>query len=296
MAWIIQLNCDCTVHLCGCNVHKGISWSLIRGLSGKYPAILNISITDHVASVYLGSQSEETYCASMNSHSPMGPVSRQWDSIDWACVMCDHRIHNDWASRKLHQDNGPAHSVTLVQAFLGQTSHHPSLSVCLQPRFGSLQLLVFPKAKISFASKEICDYGGHTVHKLSQRRLTANWLALGESDRSLMHSKVSSDWLPSYIKVTPTVLKIFKMAGYFRDSPHICKTQLEIIYDEDLLTTCPNPKPSTIACVHIFRHSPYLKTISFFWNVRMFHASIFSFYLFINSIPKIHTQEFIQRI
>jgi len=34
-----------------------------------------------------------------------------------------------------------------------------------------------------------------------------------------MHSKVSSDWLSSYIKVTGPVLEIFKMAGYFPDRP-----------------------------------------------------------------------------
>ena len=34
-----------------------------------------------------------------------------------------------------------------------------------------------------------------------------------------MHSKVSSDWLPSYIKATQPVLEIFKMAGYFPDRP-----------------------------------------------------------------------------
>jgi len=33
-----------------------------------------------------------------------------------------------------------------------------------------------------------------------------------------MHSKVFSDWLPSYIKATRLVLEIFKMAGYFPDS------------------------------------------------------------------------------
>ena len=33
-----------------------------------------------------------------------------------------------------------------------------------------------------------------------------------------MHSKVSSDWLPRYIKATRPVLEIFKMAGYFPDS------------------------------------------------------------------------------
>ena len=89
----------------------------------------------------------------------------------------------------------------------------------LQPIFGSLLRLAFPKAKIAVAWEEICEYHGHTVHKLSQRRLTAYWLAPWESDCSRMHSKVSSDWLPSYIKATRTVLEIFKMAGYFPDSP-----------------------------------------------------------------------------
>jgi len=36
-----------------------------------------------------------------------------------------------------------------------------------------------------------------------------------------MLSKVSSDWLPSYVKATRPVLEIFKMAGYFPDSPRI---------------------------------------------------------------------------
>ena len=62
-----------------------------------------------------------------------------------------------------------------------------------------------------------CECDGHTVHKLSQRRLTARWLAQGDSDCSWMRSKVSSDWLPSYIKATRPVLEIFKMAGYFSD-------------------------------------------------------------------------------
>jgi len=34
-----------------------------------------------------------------------------------------------------------------------------------------------------------------------------------------MRSKVFSDWLRSYIKATLPVLEIFKMAGYFPDSP-----------------------------------------------------------------------------
>jgi len=42
------------------------------------------------------------YCVSVNSHSPVGLVSRQWDAIYWACVLCDRRIHNDRESRSVN--------------------------------------------------------------------------------------------------------------------------------------------------------------------------------------------------
>jgi len=64
-----------------------------------------------------------------------------------------------------------------------------------------------------------CECDGHTVHKLSQRRLTADLLAPRESDYLSFCSKVSSAWQPSYIKATRPVLEIFKMAGYFPDRP-----------------------------------------------------------------------------
>jgi hypothetical protein len=64
-----------------------------------------------------------------------------------------------------------------------------------------------------------CECDGHTVNKLSQRRLTADLLAPRERDCSRRRSKVSPDWLPSCIKATRPVLAIFKMAGYFPDSP-----------------------------------------------------------------------------
>ena len=44
----------------------------------------------------------------------------------------------------------------------------------LQPRFGSLRLTVFPKSKNKVEREEICECNGHTVHKLSQRCLTAD--------------------------------------------------------------------------------------------------------------------------
>jgi hypothetical protein len=64
-----------------------------------------------------------------------------------------------------------------------------------------------------------CKYDGHTIHKLSRWRLTADCLAPQDNDCSRMNSEVSSDWLPSYIMATGPVLEIFKMAGYFPDSP-----------------------------------------------------------------------------
>ena len=66
-----------------------------------------------------------------------------------------------------------------------------------------------------------CECDDHTLHKLSQRCLTADLLAPRENDCSRMHSKVSSDWLQSYIKATQPFLEIFRMARYVPDRPRI---------------------------------------------------------------------------
>jgi len=75
---------------------------------------------------------------------------------------------------QLHHNNVSAHSTALVEAVFGKASRHPGLSAPLKPRFGSLRLLTFPKAKIAFESDDICECDRHTVHKLSKRRLTAD--------------------------------------------------------------------------------------------------------------------------
>ena len=53
------------------------------------------------------------------------------------------------------------------EEFFGKTSNHPGDSALLQPRFGALWLLAFPKTKITFERDEISDrqwdsgkYGG----------------------------------------------------------------------------------------------------------------------------------------
>jgi len=169
----------------------------------------------------LAASQRRIYCASANTHSPVGLVSQQWDAVDWACVLCDRHIHNDQVSRSASSWQCTCPFYGSCAGLYSKASHHPDLSAPLQPRFGSLRLLAFPKAKIAVEREEICKCDGHTVHKLSQQRLTADWLAPRENDCSRTHSKVSSDWLLTYIQATCLVLKIFKMAGYFPDSPHI---------------------------------------------------------------------------
>ena len=47
----------------------------------------------------LAASQRRPYCASVNSHSPVGLVNWQWEVVDWACVLSDRCIHNDRASR-----------------------------------------------------------------------------------------------------------------------------------------------------------------------------------------------------
>ena len=175
----------------------------------------------------LAASQRRPYCVSINIHSPAGLVSRQWDAVDWACVLGDRRIHNDRARRSasLLQCACPFYSSRA--GFFGKTLHHPGLSAPLKLRFGPLRLLAFPKSKITVEREENCECDGHTVHKFSQRSLTVDWLAPRESDCWRMNKKVSSNWLPSYIKATWPVLEIFKMSWYFPDSPFSCSKHFE---------------------------------------------------------------------
>jgi hypothetical protein len=150
---------------------------------------------------------------------PWGLVSRQWDAVDWACVLCDLRIPNDQANRSASSRQCACTFYSSRAGFFWQNITSPRSVSPLQPRFGSLQLTAFPKAKIAFESEEICECDGHTVYRHSERRLTADWLDPRESDCSRVRSKVSSDWLPSYTKATRPVLEIFRMGWHFPDSP-----------------------------------------------------------------------------
>jgi hypothetical protein len=141
-------------------------------------------------------------------------------SLSLCTVWPSHFTTTEWAAQ-LHHNNAPAHSIALMQAFLAKHHITQVYQVCLQPRFCTLWLNAFPKAKITIERMGICESNSHTLHKLSQRRLTADRRVSQGSDCSKMPSKVSSDWLSSYIKVIWPVLEIFKMARYFLYSTHV---------------------------------------------------------------------------
>ena len=113
------------------------------------------------------------------------------DTVEWACVLCGHRIQNDWLSRTLNphrilpegwmflrgnyldDSEGCSYGWLVIGSFIMttyslmhhvlcrvfcETSNHPDDSAPLQPRFGTLWLLAFPKTKITFEREEISDH------------------------------------------------------------------------------------------------------------------------------------------
>ena len=122
--------------------------------------------------------------------------------------------------------NVPTHSTAHMQVFFFLAKHRIT-QVCQHsygPDLAPCDFWFFPKLN-SQLTLRIFVNATLTLHELSQRRLTADWLDPRESDCKRMHSNVSSDWLSSYIKATRLVLVIFKMAGYFPDRPRNCRFQ-----------------------------------------------------------------------
>jgi len=118
-----------------------------------------------------------------------------------------------------------------LQTFLYQFSAYPALNkanlstncvINFRPHIICGRMFKF-ELKLDVDSL-ICPLGhfesdGHTIHKFSQRRLTADWLVPCESDCSHMHSKDFSDWLPSCIKVTRRYSGYSKWLDTFQSDP-----------------------------------------------------------------------------
>jgi len=107
-----------------------------------------------------------SYCASMNSPSPVGLVNRQWETVDLACVLCDRRIQNDRASRpaNLHQC-----ACSFYSSCAGSLAKHCITQVCqhpYSPGMAPCDFWFFPKLNCRWKWGDLWC-GGHTVHKLS---------------------------------------------------------------------------------------------------------------------------------
>jgi hypothetical protein len=162
----------------------------------------------------LAASQRRPYCTSVNSHCPgasQSAVRRRWLSL---CTV--------WPSHS--QISSPSTAIlALGKARSPRTVRGPTdlgdVMLCQKSLHKSHRMgrrIVMMKLICSLGH---CERDVRTVHTLSQRHLTANWLAPRESGCSRMCSKVSSDWLPSYIEATRPVLEIFKMAGYLPDRP-----------------------------------------------------------------------------
>ena len=63
---------------------------------------------------------------------------------------------NWWSAASSQQH--PHLCIKACAEFSGKTSNHPGDSTTLQPRFGALRLLAFPKTKITFEREEISEH------------------------------------------------------------------------------------------------------------------------------------------
>jgi len=104
------------------------------------------------------------YCASFNSHFPVGLVRWQWDAVEWACILCDHRIHDDRASRSASSRQCAClfYSSRAGSFFWGGGEHHIT-QVCQHPHSPDLALCdswLFPKLKLPLKGRR---FGNATV-------------------------------------------------------------------------------------------------------------------------------------
>ena len=110
--------------------------------------------------------SEHVYCVAVTFKMTEG--GEQWICIKF-CIQFEHSSAE--ASRVIQKDTAMgnwwlaassqrAHWCIMSRAeFFGETSDHPGDSTPLQPRFGALRLLAFPKTKITCEKEAISDHG-----------------------------------------------------------------------------------------------------------------------------------------
>ena len=129
------------------------------------------------------------------------------DLVEWTCVLCGYCIQNEQVEQKLcirfciKLEHSSTETIWMIQKdsamgtwwleasswqrncscimsyaeFFGETSNHPGDSAPLQPRFGALKLLAFPKTKITFQREEISD------HQWDSRKYEGQLMTIGRT-------------------------------------------------------------------------------------------------------------------
>jgi len=111
------------------------------------------------------------YRASMSSHSPVGLVSRQWEAVDWACVLGDRRIHNGRAGRSASSRQCACPFYSSRAGLFGKASYYSGLLVPYTPDLALCDFRLFPKLKSPLKGRRF-------VNEVTQYKSSFNGVSL----------------------------------------------------------------------------------------------------------------------
>ena len=121
--------------------------------------------------------------------------------------------------------------ITSGAEIFGETANHPGDSAPLQPRFGTLWLLAFPKTKITFEREEISDHQWDSG--IYDRAADGDWETCVKSQGAYFEG----DWgvivpctvfLLHCIFFNNCLYFSYYMLGYLLDRPHIFSLSMKL--------------------------------------------------------------------
>ena len=186
------------------------------------------------------------------------------DAVEWACVLCGHCIQNNRVEQRIYirfcvkLGHSSTETIQTIQraAATGNwwlaalswhvhscitsraeifwaTSNHPGDSAPLQPRYGTLQLLAFPKTKITFERVEISDHWWDSGKY--NKAADGNWENCVRSQGAYFEGDggvivLCTVFLVSCIYFNKYLWFSYYMAGYFLDTPHIFYSNFQMCH------------------------------------------------------------------
>ena len=162
------------------------------------------------------------------------------DTIEWACVLCGRSLQSEraeqqicirfciklehssmetiWMIQKaaalsnwwLAASSGQhAHShITSFTEFFGETWNHPSDSAPLQPIFGAMQILAFPKTKIMFEREEISDHHWELQENTMEQLMAIERTVWGPKVPILKRTEVSWFYVQSFLYLVSVSINV----------------------------------------------------------------------------------------